>query len=520
MSRLLALFAVALAPLAASGQDVNTYNRALSAFNAGELDTAAPLFFELSEGAAEPEVKGKAEYYLAQTFARKGLPVSAFITYAAIVNAGPQHPSYLKAVEGLVDMQQHLDEQNLIPSLLNQAYTDEVRDRWVTLPKEVLARINYLVGTISHRRGRFEEARSLLEAVPPDSRVYAKARYLLGVVLADPRFPGRPGEAEELDQAAIAAFKAVLARQGERQLELKETRELALLGLGRLRYGRGEYKEATAAYERVPRYSRYWDQALFENGFARFQNEDFGGALGSLQALHAPQFAGAFQPESWILKSTIYYYSCLFDEVKTTLAAFDEVYGPMARQLEPFTGEDMELIPAFNLVSASENRRLPRPVYLWIRNNERIREVMRVLGHVDEEKRAISGQGAWKGSALATQTMASLEEVRNTLLQVGGTLARSRLREAADNLRAFSDQAEIIRVQTALDEKDLLQAGVDQKAQLSRQSLYRPAMPGPAWNYWKFQGEFWIDEIGYYQYTLKRGCPAKPGDGRSGETPQ
>ena len=92
--------------------------------------------------------------------------------------------------------------------------------------------------------------------------------------------------------------------------------------------------------------------------------------------------------------------------------------------------------------------------------------------------------------------------------QVGGTLAKSRIREAADNLRTFSDQAEIIRVQTALDEKDLLQAGVDQKALLTRQSLYRPKMPGANYNYWKFQGEFWIDEIGYYQYTLKRGCPA------------
>ena len=187
----------------------------------------------------------------------------------------------------------------------------------------------------------------------------------------------------------------------------------------------------------------------------------------------------------------------------------------MAKQLEPFTGEDMGLIPAFNLVSASENRRLPRPVYLWIRNNERIREVMRGLATVDEEKRALVNSGAWKGSALATQTVASLEDVRNTLLQVGGTLAKSRLREAADNLRTFSDQAEIIRVQTALDQKDLLQAGVDQKAVLSRQSLYRPAMPRAAWNYWKFQGEFWIDEIGYYQYTLKRGCLAKPGEERS-----
>lgn len=515
MSRLLALVAVALVPLAAPAQDVGAYNRALTAFNAGDLDTAAPLFFETSEGASDPETKGKAEYYLAQTFAKKGLPVSAFVTYAAIVKAGPKHPSYLKAVEGLVDMQQQLDEQNLIPSLLNQAYTEEVRDQWVTLPKEVLARINYLVGTISHRRGRFEEARSLLEAVPPDSRIYAKAQYLLAIVLADPRFPGRPREKDTLDKAALAAFQTVLKQHGERQVELKETRELAMLGLGRLHYGRGEYKEASDAYELVPRYSRYWDQALFENGFARFQNEDFGGALGSLQALHAPQFEGAFQPESWILKATVYYYSCLFDEVKTTLAAYDEVYGPMAKQLQPFTGEDMELIPAFNLVSASENRRLPRPVYLWIRNNERIREVMRVLANVDDEKRAIAGMSSWKGTPLATQTVASLEDVRNTLLQVGGTLAKSRLREAADNLRTFSDQAEIIRVQTALDQKDLLQAGVDQKALLTRQSLYRPAMPGAAWNYWKFQGEFWIDEIGYYQYTLKRGCPAKPSQERS-----
>jgi hypothetical protein len=353
---------------------------------------------------------------------------------------------------------------------------------------------------------RFEEARALLEAVPKDSRGYAKARYLLGIVLADPRFPGRPGEADTLDKEAIAAFKEVLSAR-EPQVELPETRQLAMLSLGRVQYRRGEYADAEKAYSMVPRYARFWDQALFENGFARFQNEDFGGALGSLQALHAPQFEGAFQPESWILKATVYYYSCLYDEVKTTLAAFDEHYGPMAKQLEPFTKDDLPLVQSFNLVAA-ENRRLPRPVYLWIRNNERVREVLRMLDRVDAEKRALSA-GTWRGTPLAAQTVASLEDVRGTLLQVGGTLARSRLHEAADNLRTFSDQAEIIRVQTALDEKDLLQAGVDQKALLARQSLYRPKMPGEAWNYWKFQGEFWIDEIGYYQYTLKRGCPAK-----------
>ena len=85
-----------------------------------------PLFFELSANATDPEVRAKSEYYLAQTFARKGMPVSALVTYARIINAGPSHPSYLQAVEGLVDVQQ-LNDQNLVPNILDKAYTPEVR---------------------------------------------------------------------------------------------------------------------------------------------------------------------------------------------------------------------------------------------------------------------------------------------------------------------------------------------------------------------------------------------------------
>jgi tetratricopeptide (TPR) repeat protein len=507
MQRLLLASWLLLAPLAASAQDAASYDQALAAFNSGDLDRAATRFQELATRATDATVRGRAEFSLAQTFARKELPVSALVAYARVVAAGPQHPSYLQALEGLVDMQETLNEQNLVPNLLDKAYTPEVRDTWAKLPREVLARVNYQLGTIHHRRGRFEEARALLEAVPADSRVYARSRYLLGVVLADPKFPGRPGEAPALDAAALAAFQGARDAKGE-QWGLDEVKQLALLGLGRLHYGRHEYPQSVAAYEAVPRYGRFWDQALFENGFARFQGEDFGGALGSLQALHAPQFEGAFQPESWILKATVYYYSCLFDEVKTTLAAYDSLYEPMAKQLEPFT-RDEDALSAYNLVSA-ENRRLPRPIYLWIHGNERIQDVMRMVAQVDAERRRINELAAWRGTGLVQEAVSGLEEVRGTLTQIGGRFAHSRLLEAAQNLRTFADQAEIIRVQTALDEKDLLLAGVDQKGLLKTQSIYRPKMPGAAWNYWKFEGEFWRDEIGYYQYTLKRGCPAKP----------
>ena len=90
--------------------------------------------------------------------------------------------------------------------------------------------------------------------------------------------------------------------------------------------------------------------------------------------------------------------------------------------------------------------------------------------------------------------------------------ARARVTEAYKNIQAFGDQAEIIRFETSKAEKELFEAGVDQQKLLSAKPLFRPKMPAENWNYWKFQGEFWRDEIGYYQYTLKRGCPARAGE--------
>src|SRR5690606_11299449 len=135
--------------------------------------------------------------------------------------------------------------------------------------------------------------------------------------------------ARDLDAQAVAHFQTVVDLEDPRQVELQETKWLATLGLGRVHYGAGEYAKSVEAYERIPRFTRYWNVALFENGFARFQNEDFGGALGSLQSLYAPQFAGAFQPESYTLSSTIMFFSCLYDESKNYLRIFDETYLPM-----------------------------------------------------------------------------------------------------------------------------------------------------------------------------------------------
>lgn len=502
-------FAVTLLATLASAQDLAVYNKALSAYNGNQFEDSARLFSEVVNTTTDNELKLKAEYYLASSFQRSGLPFTAFIYFSPIVNAGPQHPYHLKSVEALIALQEVLNDDFLIPSIMNKLY-DRYADSWATLPLEVLARINYLIGRIAHRRGKLDEAKQFLEAVPDTSQFFAKAQYMLGITLADPRYPAADEQARTRNvEAAVTTFENLLNIK-TRQLDFDDTRHLTFLALGRANYNQGQYQKATQWYEKVPRFSKYWDQALFENGFARFQNDDLGGALGSLQGLYAPQFAGAFQPESWILTATSYYFSCLYEESKSSLVEYERIYLPMAEKLKPLidSPEPRDLPAYFKMVNTNDNPDIPRAVLNWVRTNERMLGLFGMLKQIETEKATIDANQSWRAAKLANELVTYLDQNRSLLEQTAGTTAKSRLTEAYRTIKGFGDQAEIIRFEIAKAEKEFAETGTDGEALLRKQTLYRPAMPAESWNYWKFQGEFWRDEIGYYQYTLKRGCPA------------
>ncbi|HVE81439.1 MAG TPA: tetratricopeptide repeat protein [Myxococcales bacterium] len=514
MLRITAGLLVALGAAARAQGDMAAYEAAVAQLGGGpsQLDAAARSLFELSEGSSLPELRRQAEFQLGRALELKGYPVAASIYYSGVVREGPSHPYQLQAVEGLVRVQDKLRDPFLIPSALDKSFDAS----WSRLPRDVRSRVNYLVALTSQRANKLEEARQFAEEVSADSPVYAKAQYLLGVLLADPRYPGGPQE-----DAAVAAFQRVIDWKdapGARQQDLAQVRELALLGKGRLLYAQKQYPEAVRTYESIPRFSRYWDQALFELGFARFRNEDYGGALGALQALHAPQFESAFQPESWLLKATVYYFSCLYDEAAASMKAFHTLYQPMRERMEPLLSQQRDLQDYFKLINDPRDDRLPRPVKLWVRNNERIIGLFKLLEEIDREKQAARGEKGWAQSRIADALGAYLDQNREVVVQTAGQLVKNRLTEATENIKKHTNDGSLIRFETTLRQKDLYEEGVDQRKVLDAQRIHRPGMPGEDWNYWAFQGEFWIDEIGYYQYTLKQGCPA-PRE-REAEEPQ
>ncbi len=480
----------------ARAQEEDELTPGVAAYNAAKYQEAAVAFYKIAENGNDALNRQKAEYYLAETFLKMGLYQPAFEYYGLIVRQGARHRYYFKAVEGLVKVDEAVGDETVIPSVLNRAYGADFEK----LPDEVLNKVNYLVGTLSYRANKVEEAQEFLSSVPPKSTYYARSRYLYGISLTVKR-----------PQDALKIFKEVMAiPRNSGQFDLDNVQQLTRLALARVDYGLSQYADAVFWFNSVPRFSEYWDQALFENGWALFQDLQPGKALGSLEALHAPQFEGAFSPESWILKGTIYFYSCLYPETKGAIAGFRRIYLPMNDKIKAALTGDHDFEFYANLV-AHPSGELPLAVVNYLSGNKRVEGFRNYLIQLDKEKAKLATYPMWKDNGLANELAQFIDTQSQTLLKLTGKFVQGRLKNATAVIEGFDSQAEIILFETLKAEKELIEKGVDVQARLAEEKLYRPVVPDPSWDYWHFEGEFWIDEIGYYQYTLKNACALRQG---------
>ena len=276
-------------------------------FKEGRNARAAVGFRRALDAAADGD-RAQAEYFLAQSLERLGLAFGAFFHYAAVVRDPPSRPHWLEAVEGAALAAWQLHDDVVAPNLFEKIYDDRLDG----LAPERLATIRNSLSLLAWRAGRYEDAARLLRLVPDASAASPQARYLRGLLQqrTDP-------------EKALETFRG-LAGFPRASGEL---RELSFIALGRTLYGLHRYAEASAAYERLPRFSRHWDEALFEGAYADLQKGDPGAALGKLHSLHSPHLRDEFAPESLNLTAIIYHQRCLYPQARN--AIFD-LGGPQA----------------------------------------------------------------------------------------------------------------------------------------------------------------------------------------------
>lgn len=486
------LVAAVLSTSSAFAQDID---RAIQAYNDDKYAEAAFLFYDVIQNSSDADSRVKAEYYISQALYKAGLYLPAMIYYGDVFNSGRAHPYFLKATEGLLRVSEKIEDDTLIPEVINKGYSDE----FAKLKAANLNTINYLIGMITQRRGNYAEAKDFLGAVSEKSPLYVKARYLLAIMAI--RLESK--EPEPKYSEAIKYFSEI-----EKMLESatddqsKKLYRLALLGKARTYYSEGEYGKSIEYYEKVPRFSEDWYDSMFESGWAYFKNEKFGRALGMVQSIQSPYFDDRYRAESWVLKATTYFQMCHFDRARAALEQFFRIYEPMSEQLKPWLEGDQTDAEMVDLLEKGDPK-FPSEIRTQLSANRRFKKFLATVNEVDREIKIAETQFP-EGSFKAYLTDL-LRDQREQRISLTGKLVREQLKREALWLDDFLNQARIIKFETADAERKMLEAGKDiTKGPRARGP--RPDVPNSRYQYWAFVGEYWIDELGFYEHSIKNEC--------------
>jgi hypothetical protein len=114
---------------------------------------------------------------------------------------------------------------------------------------------------------------------------------------------------------------------------------------------------------------------------------------------------------------------------------------------------------------------------------------------------------SFRYSEMAKTLLAGLKAQREMLVKKAGTMAKGKLETELAELKKLLTNGLRIKFETTGKEKEFLeeQLRAGGKQDVVKNYRYSVAVSDDQL-YWPYEGEYWRDELGTYQYTLTKGC--------------
>jgi outer membrane protein assembly factor BamD (BamD/ComL family) len=367
-----------------------------------------------------------------------------------------------------------------------------------------------------------------LGRVKKDFALYAQSLYIKGLV----HFAR--GEFEP----AVNAFQEVVRMTNPKGGTVRndKLREMAFFSLARIHYQFEQFRYAIFYYNRVSRDSEQWLEALFESSWAHFRLAEYEKALGNLVTLQSPFFQDEYYPESAILKAITFYENCRYPEARAFLGEFEQNYGGVLEELKRLTGETGakvasadKSVPAPSAKTATQlfeeltelekkvnegrddaNRSFALTARLLrlALSDKRVKGYREAIEEIDAEKAQLQAlEAPFNGGATHATALADVDKRREELVALAGTLLKDKLEAEKKFLTDLNSKLVRIQFEIAKGEKDKLESRLSGSEQSTSKTSYQHITAVDDERlYWPFEGEYWRDELGTYQYTLTEGC--------------
>jgi outer membrane protein assembly factor BamD (BamD/ComL family) len=470
----------------------------------GDSLQAAQRYYDIINNPKYKAEHTKALYSLAKALAQIGFNQSAVYFLTAISRYNSASKYIDPALEALYEIGFQIGDESALKYALSKI---DIK-KFPSGKKDLLY---YRLGEVYLEKNDLKNAISAYGRITSDSKLYAKARYNIALSYAESQNP----------KAAVKYFtQAVNAR---RKSGIVDTQRVgALIGRARAFYQMGRFDDSVKAYKMIPRDSEFWHDSLFESTWAFLRSGRFRSALSNFQSLHSKFYESYYLPESLVLRSILYLYICKYDEVDKVLATYDTTYGRVQSRLNGYLKERRlpkeDLIQMNNMLAEVKLGQKIGQSYagipgLALRHISRQAEFKKTYNYLKilygEKDLNMAQNDFWKRSGLGQQINRNLTQRIAITEKYVSSMIRKSLVQINEELLEFSDQKEFIKVEvtTAKTEGALKKMrGTDDPSDAITAKNSRDFYILNGYEYWPFQGEYWLDEIGNYQYVGASQC--------------
>jgi tetratricopeptide (TPR) repeat protein len=485
-----------------------TLERAVKLYDKGDYYSASIELKKVLAGETQDDAKNKqrAEFFLGKTVYQMGYYAGALKIFEDIVQAGAEHAYHGATLKWLAALSRVLPETSGILDLIGTYDVTFLDD---PIMNEVKDELYFLLGRHFYRKGEFDQAIDLFTRVSRDSEFFIKAKFFEGVTYVR-KLEGKP---------AGEAFKEILVIGRERPKQYKpedidQFEELAIMQMARVFYSTQNFKKAIQYYEQLEQASPDWATSLFEASWAYFMLTNNSKALGNIHTLNAPYFENEFYPESVLLKSVIYYKYCQYDRALESVAEFNEKYQPLRKNLQEITAKFEDNAEFYEYVRKIRSNRagLDAVTQRLVMSVLQDKTLMKTFSWVDELEKEIkmfeAADAAWRSTAVAVDVQTELELRKSEAEAQAGKLARERINRLVNELQTFGRDGIKIRIEV-LNAKANKISSEARKETLSADHKEEPIVIDDEHFMWKFNGEYWKDELGYYRFRIRSRCAKK-----------
>jgi tetratricopeptide (TPR) repeat protein len=449
----------------------------------------------------------RAEFFMGKTLYQLGFYAGSLAYFDRIVTAGQAHTYHAATLKWLAALSRVLPETSGILEKIGTYDAGALED---PIMAEVKDELYYLLGRHYYRRGGdgdFEKAIELFNRVSRQSEFFIKAKFFEGVTYVR-KFEGKP---------AVDAFKEILVIGQERPPQYKASditqyNELAILQMARVFYSTQQFDTSIKYYEKLDQAAPDWTLSLFEASWAYFMKTNASKALGNIHSLNAPFFEDEFYPESTLLRAVIYFNYCLYDRALEAIQEFDTKYQPLTKNLRELLAkydDNAEFYEYIKKVIAGKAG-LDEPTQRLVMSVLTDKTIKKEFAWVDELQKELdtlnAADKAWQTTAVAAEVNSELTVQKSLADGNAGKVARDRVERLLRELASFSRDGRRIRFEILNAMADKISAET-LKTRVSTDHREEPIVIDDEHFMWKFNGEYWKDELGYYRFRIRSKCP-------------